>query len=311
LPQPIYINAYATGALKQKAAAAWKTLESCQVCPRACGVNRLKMEKGFCQTGDKAVVSSSGPHYGEEDPLVGRYGSGTIFFAYCNLGCIFCQNYELSHLGEGREASPEGLADKMLHLQRIGCHNINWVTPTHVVPMLLKALMVAIPQGLHIPLVYNCGGYEALSTLRWLEDIVDIYMPDFKFWEDPPAAELAQAPDYPERAREALKEMHRQVGDLRLDQQGIAWRGLLVRHLVMPQGLAGTREVMRFLAQDLSPDTYVNVMDQYRPCGQAYGHPLINRPIKAEEYEQALTWAQEAGLKRLDQRKRRFMVRWN
>jgi putative pyruvate formate lyase activating enzyme len=311
LPQPAYLKAYETGSLKQKAAEAWQVLENCRLCPRACGVNRLKGEKGFCQTGERALVSSSGPHYGEEDPLVGQYGSGTIFFAYCNLGCIFCQNYELSHLGEGREAGPENLAEKMLQLQGIGCHNINWVTPTHVVPMLLQALLIAIPRGLKIPLVYNCGGYEALETLGWLDGLVDIYMPDFKFWEHSTAAALAQAPDYPERAREALKEMQRQVGDLRMDPRGIAWRGLLVRHLVMPQGLAGTREVMRFLARELSLDTYVNVMDQYRPCGQAPGHPVLNRPIDAKEYEQALNWAREAGLRRLDQRKRRFLVRWN
>ena len=307
---PAYRKAFESGALKQKAEEAWEILRACRLCPRNCGVNRLEGEEGFCRTSRTARVSSLGPHWGEEAPLVGQYGSGTIFFAFCNLGCIFCQNYELSHQGEGRETSPERLAEQMLHLQALGCHNINWVTPTHVVPFLLQALEKAIPQGLRIPLVYNCGGYENQDTLRLLEQIVDIYMPDFKFWDPDVSAELSMAPDYPLKAQEAVREMHRQVGDLWIDSGGIAQRGLLIRHLVMPQGLAGTKEIMDFIAQEISPLTYVNVMDQYRPCGQAPGDPRINRRLYPEEYRQAQIWAEEAGLQRLDQPRGRSLLRW-
>jgi putative pyruvate formate lyase activating enzyme len=308
--EPSYLKEFESGSLSQKAQKAWETLRECRLCPRNCGINRLEGEKGFCQTGQTALVSSIGPHFGEEAPLVGRYGSGTIFFAFCNLGCIFCQNYELSHLGEGRETSPEVLAGHMLHLKAIGCHNINWVTPTHVVPFLLKALLIAIPKGLNIPLVYNCGGYEVPETLRWLENIVDMYMPDIKFGDPSVSQELAQAPDYPLVAKKALKEMHRQVGDLVINQEGIAQKGLLIRHLVMPNELAGTKEIMEFIAQELSPQTYVNIMDQYRPCGQAPGDHRINRKLHSEEYQQALNWAVEAGLLRLDQPRIRRISRW-
>ena len=307
---PSYLKEYETGALARKAEEAWEILKACRLCPRNCGINRLDGELGFCRTGRTALVSSVGPHLGEEDPLVGQYGSGTIFLAFCNLGCIFCQNYELSHLGEGRESPPERLAEQMLHLQTLGCHNINWVTPSHVIPFLLRALLTAIPRGLAIPLVYNCGGYESLDTLHLLDHIVDIYMPDFKFWDSAIAAELAVAPDYPSTARRALKEMHRQVGELILNRQGIAERGLLIRHLVMPNEVAGTKEIMEFIAQELSPQTYVNVMNQYRPCGQAPGHPLINRRLYPEEYRQALDWAEQAGLLRLDQRRSPSFLRW-
>lgn len=307
---PSYFKEFQSGSLRQKAQKAWEILRECRLCPRNCGINRLEGERGFCQTGRTALVSSIGPHFGEEDPLVGRYGSGTIFFAFCNLGCVFCQNYSLSHLGEGLESPPEVLAEQMLHLQAIGCHNINWVTPTHVVPFLLKALLIAIPKGLNLPLVYNCGGYEAPETLLWLENIVDIYMPDFKFWSPSVSQELAQAVDYPQVAREALKEMHRQVGDLRIDQEGIAQKGLLIRHLVMPNELAGTKEIMEFIAREVSPQSYVNVMDQYRPCGQAPGDQRLNRRLHSEEYRQSLNWAVEAGLLRLDQPKIRSIARW-
>lgn len=306
---PSYIKEFESGSINQKAEKAWENLKECHLCPRSCGINRLEGEKGFCKTGSQAISSSAGPHYGEEDPLVGQYGSGTIFFSFCNLGCIFCQNYELSHLGEGRETAPEHLARQMLHLQAIGCHNINWVTPTHVVPQLLMALLIAIPQGLNIPLVYNCGGYEALETIRLLENIVDIYMPDFKFWDPALSQELAQAVDYPRVAQRAVREMHRQVGDLRMDHRGIAQKGLLIRHLVMPDDLAGTKEIMDFIAREISPRTYVNIMDQYRPCGQAAGHKHLNRRIHSEEYRQALNWAIEAGLHRLDQRHLRIKKR--
>ncbi|OGP50469.1 MAG: radical SAM protein [Deltaproteobacteria bacterium RBG_13_43_22] len=303
--EPSYLKEFESGSLEEKAEAAWEILRKCRFCPRECGVNRLEGELGFCKTGQTALVSSFGPHFGEEDPLVGQHGSGTIFFSFCNLGCIFCQNYELSHYGEGQKTSPEILARQMLHLQAIGCHNINWVTPTHVVPFLLKALLIAIPQGLCLPVVYNCGGYETLESLLFLENIVDIFMPDFKFWDQQVSQDLTQAPDYPQVARKAVKEMYRQVKDLILDNRGIAQKGLLVRHLVMPNNLAGTEEIMKFLARNISPNTYVNIMDQYRPCGQAMEHQQINRQVLSEEWEQALKWAVEAGLSRLDQRRRR------
>lgn len=306
---PSYVNEFEAGSLKKKAEKAREILRDCHLCPRNCGVNRLEGERGYCRTGRTALVSSVGPHFGEEAPLVGQFGSGTIFFAFCNLGCIFCQNYELSHSGEGREISPEALADQMLHLQTIGCHNINWVTPTHVVPMLLEALMIAIPKGLHLPLVYNCGGYESIETLRLLENIVDLYMPDFKFWDPAVSQELAQADDYPGIAREAVKEMYRQVGDLLIGPKGIAQKGLLVRHLVMPNKKSGTKAVMAFIAREISRQTYVNIMDQYRPCGQAPGYPGIDRRIFPEEYEQALGEATEAGLLRLDHGRSRRIIR--
>lgn len=264
-------------------------------------MNRLKGEQGFCKTGVHALVSSHGPHFGEEQPLVGKHGSGTIFFTSCNLGCVFCQNYEISHLGVGQPATPDRIAGMMLDLADVGCHNINLVTPTHVVPQILKALSLAAEGGLSLPLVYNCGGYESVETLRFLEGIVDIYMPDFKFWDRDTADRLAQAPDYPDAARQALKEMHRQVGDLVIDGEGIAVRGLLVRHLVLPQDLAGTGEVMEYIAREISRDTYVNVMDQYRACFQADRYPDINRSLSARDFENALESALRAGLNRLDQ----------
>jgi putative pyruvate formate lyase activating enzyme len=299
------VHEFESGSLKRKAEKGWEILRECRLCPRNCGINRLEGERGFCRTGQFALVSSVAPHFGEEDPLVGQYGSGTIFLAFCNLGCIFCQNYELSHLGEGQETSPEVIAEQMLHLQAMGCHNINWVTPTHVVPMLLKALLVAIPEGLRLPIVYNCGGYESPEILLLLEKVVDIYMPDFKFWNPAVSEELVQAVDYPKIARETVKEMQRQVGDLVIDHRGVAQKGLLIRHLVMPDGLADTKEIMEFISREISPNAYVNIMDQYRPCGQAPGRRGINRRIYPEEYEQALNWADEVGLKRLDQRRMR------
>jgi putative pyruvate formate lyase activating enzyme len=308
--QPGYLTSFNNGSLEIKAQKAWDCLSSCRLCPRKCRINRLQGEVGFSRTGTRALVSSVAPHFGEESPLVGRGGSGTIFFAFCNLGCLFCQNYELSHGGEGVEISPETLARQMLHLQSLGCHNINWVTPTHVVPMLLKALLIAVPMGLHLPLVYNCGGYESLETLEWLDGVIDIYMPDFKFWDSAAARTLAQVEDYQTVACLALKAMHRQVDDLVLNEQGIAQRGLLLRHLVMPDRLGGTREIMSFVAREISPNTYVNIMDQYRPCGQAVKLPGLNRRIREEEYEEALKWAKEAGLLRLDEGSRQIRKRW-
>ncbi|MGQ9484482.1 MAG: radical SAM protein [Desulfosoma sp.] len=303
-----YVQAYRSKVLQHRIDKALRWLRKCSLCPRLCRVNRLADEKGVCRTGRYALVSSYGPHFGEEDPLVGRNGSGTIFFTHCNLLCLFCQNYDISHEGQGVSVSPEQLAGVMVELQQRGCHNINLVTPTHVVPQILEALPLAVEHGLRVPLVYNCGGYERVPTLRLLEGIVDIYMPDFKFWDPQAATDLCQAEDYPQRAREALREMHRQVGDLALDASGLAVRGLLVRHLVMPDGLAGTEEVCRFIAREVSSNTYLNIMNQYRPCGRAMEVPSLRRRITAEEHENALQAARNAGLTRLDRRTRRFIV---
>ncbi len=273
-------------------------LTECRLCPRKCEVNRLKGEKGFCGGGRLARISSVGPHFGEEPVLVGRHGSGTIFFAGCNLKCLFCQNYQISHLNQGDEVSGEGLAEEMLYLQYIGCHNINLVTPTHFLPQIIEALGIAYSKGLELPIVYNCGGYESLEALKLLDGLVDIYMPDLKYTDPQVGEELSQAPDYYQVAKGAIKEMFRQVGDLELDQRGIAQRGLLLRHLVLPDGLAGTEEAMRFIAQEVSVDTYVNIMDQYRPCYKATETPRLNRRITKEEYQKAMEIARGFGLHR-------------
>jgi putative pyruvate formate lyase activating enzyme len=287
--------------LREKIRRAEEILKSCTLCPRKCKVDRTAGEKGFCKTGDRPVVSSYNPHFGEEAPLVGSRGSGTVFFTRCNLGCLFCQNWTISHLGEGSETSFDTLADIMIVLQEnFGCHNINFVTPTHQVPMILKSLDIAIDRGLNVPLVYNCGGYEALETLKILDGIIDIYMPDFKYADPGPAKTYSKAGDYPETAKAAIREMHRQVGDLVMDERGIALRGLLVRHLVLPEGLAGTEEVVRFLAEEISPNTYTNIMDQYYPCYKAAKHPPLDRRITDAEYRKAVKAARNAGLKRLD-----------
>jgi len=300
--EPGYIALARSGELRNRAEAARGMLRRCRLCPRNCEVDRRKDEKGFCQTGGRAMVSSFAPHFGEEDPLVGRGGSGTIFFASCNLRCVFCQNYDISHLMDGREVQPRELARMMLGLQRMGCHNINVVTPSHVAAQILEALEFAIAEGLRVPLVYNTGGYDSLETLRLLDGVVDIYMPDLKCTDRDVARTYLNAEDYPDVARAAIREMHRQVGDLALDDNGIALRGLLVRHLVMPNSLAGTAEAMRFLADEISRDTYVNVMAQYRPCAFAYDHPPIARGITSDEYTVAVETALRAGLHRLDSR---------
>lgn len=248
------------------------------------------------------MVSSYHSHFGEENPLVGTSGSGTIFMTHCNLLCIFCQNWEISHLSEGSEADSKTISDMMLELQRQGCHNINFVTPTHVVPQILEALPYAIEGGLNVPLVYNTSSYEAVESLRLLEGIFDIYMPDFKFWDPQMARIYLKAPDYPEKAREAIREMHRQTGDLTLDENGIALRGVLLRHLVMPAGIADTRNIMRFIADEISQNTYVNIMDQYHPCGKAGKYPPLDRCITRDEYKEALMAAHEQGITRLDKR---------
>lgn len=275
-------------------------LKECTLCPRECRVDRTSGQRGFCRTGDKPFISSYGPHFGEEKPLVGRFGSGTIFMGNCNLGCLFCQNYSISHLGEGTEISFQKLAEIMLSLQQQGCHNINFVTPTHQMPMILRSLLIASEEGLNIPVVYNCGGYESLHAIEILDGIVDIYMPDFKYSDPAMAFKYSKAEDYPQSAMAAIKEMHRQVGDLVTHQRGIAMRGLLVRHLVLPEGIAGTSGVVKFLAEEISKNTYINIMDQYHPCFKAFDNPPLNRRITPQEYADAVQMAIDAGLKRID-----------
>ncbi|PIU65694.1 MAG: radical SAM protein [Armatimonadetes bacterium CG07_land_8_20_14_0_80_40_9] len=298
--KPGYLNLFQSGELKKRIEKAYQILKSCQLCPRNCKVNRLEGELGFCRSGLLPKVSSFSPHFGEEAPLVGRHGSGTIFFTNCNLGCIFCQNYEISHLGKGEEVTKEELSKMMLHLQSLGCHNINFVTPTHFVPQILAALELAVKMGLNVPLVYNCGGYEAKEVIALLEGIFDIYMPDIKYEDSEVSKKYSKAEDYPQIVKVAVKEMHRQVGDLILDGRGIAKKGLLVRHLVLPEGLAGTKGVMQYLAREVSLNTYVNIMDQYHPCYQAEEYPEIKRPISRAEYREAVDFALEEGISRLD-----------
>ncbi len=296
---PAYLK-LPSGILSEKVNEAFSILKECTLCPRECRVNRISGEIGFCKTGVKPFISSYGPHFGEERPLVGRFGSGTIFMGNCNLGCIFCQNYSISHLGEGIEISFEKVADIMIELQKQGCHNINLVTPTHQMPMLLKSILIASEKGLRIPIVYNCGGYESIHAIQILDGVIDIYMPDFKYWDPLMAEKYSKAKNYPEIARKALKEMHSQVGDLIIDKRGIALRGLLVRHLVLPERIAGTMDVVNFIASEISHNTYINIMDQYHPCFKAFDHPPLNRRITKEEYEEALNFAIRAGLKRID-----------
>ena len=308
--QPAYIETYKKGLLKEKAGEARKILGSCVLCPRQCKVDRLSGETGICKTGSRAMISSYNAHFGEEAPLVGRNGSGTIFFTHCNLLCVFCQNYDISHEGCGEEVSDEQLAGIMLALQKSGCHNINFVTPSHVVPQILSALDIAVEKGLCIPLVYNTGGYDRVETLKILDGVTDIYMPDFKFWNPEIAGKACDANDYPEVARNALTEMVRQVGNLVVDASGIAQRGLLVRHLVMPHGHAGTREVMRFIADKISKNTYVNVMFQYRPCGKAYQFREFSSGPTDRDFDEAVKAAKEEGITRLDKPRRVFTVRF-
>ncbi|HVP57681.1 MAG TPA: radical SAM protein [bacterium] len=284
--------------LEARAKAAFARLEACDLCPRNCGVARTRGETGVCKGGILARVSSMGPHFGEESPLVGEHGSGTIFFTGCSLGCAFCQNYDISHQLDGREVPPRELADMMLRLEDMGCHNINLVTPTHFVAQIIQAVALAAADGLGLPLVYNCGGYETLETLKLLDGIVDIYMPDFKFWEGSSAERYAGAPDYPGIARDALREMQRQVGDLVITD-GLAVRGLLVRHLVMPGGCEESKQILSFIAREISPRAFVNVMDQYRPCYRAEEFAEIARRPTAAEFRAAVAAAKAAGLQRI------------
>jgi putative pyruvate formate lyase activating enzyme len=302
---PAYLALFKTGELRRRVENTRQMLRSCAACPRNCLVDRLADQFAVCRTGRYAIVSSHFAHFGEEDCLRGWKGSGTIFFSGCNLRCVFCQNFDFSWQLQGFPVSPEKLAGMMLDLQRQGCHNINFVTPEHVVPQIIEALPPAIEAGLRLPLVYNTSAYDSMESLALMDGVVDIYMPDFKYWDGEMARKYSRAPDYPEVARRTIKEMHRQVGDLLLGENGVARRGLLIRHLVMPDDIAGTREVMRWIARELSPDSYVNVMPQYHPAGKVPGHEFaeINRRISAEEYELALDAAWRAGLKRLDLRR--------
>ena len=277
---PCYVELLRSGNLRERADALYAHLKACDLCPRMCGVDRTAGETGYCRVGDKAIVSSHGPHPGEEPELVGRNGSGTIFFASCNLLCVFCQNADISHGMRGAVQTDDQLADKMLRLQAMGCHNINLVTPTHFVPQIVRAIDIAAGAGLRLPIVYNSGGYDRVETLRMLDGIIDIYMPDMKFSGSVAAEKYMNAPDYPDVVKAALKEMHRQVGDLKVDGHGVATRGLLVRHLVMPGGLAGSEEFARFIADEISCNTYVNIMPQYRPEHRAREFPeLLKRDI--------------------------------
>jgi len=303
-----YLELLRSGELKKRVEEGYSMLEECHLCGRECRVNRLESAKGaVCRTGEKAVVSSFNAHFGEENPLVGQHGSGTIFFANCNLKCQFCQNYEISQLGEGGEVSPEEIASMMLHLQGQGCHNINFVSPTHVMPQILAALLIAAEKGLRVPLVHNTGGYDSLEALRLLDGIVDIYMPDMKYADAEVGRKYSKIKDYPKVNQTAVEEMHRQAGDLVMDERGIAQRGLLVRHLVLPNGLAGTAKIVKFLANEISPQTYLNVMSQYRPTYKAREYPEINRRPTIEELQEAVDLAQEAGLTRLDERRPRLI----
>ncbi len=305
--KPGYLRLHEDGRLEERIAIAQESLHHCQVCPHKCGVDRRAGELGLCQTGSLARVASFGPHFGEESPLVGINGSGTLFFEGCNLLCVFCQNYDISHIDDQGDNSADGidsrgLAEIMINLQDQGCHNINFVTPSHVVPQILSALPFAIKKGLRVPLVYNSGGYDSIHTLKLLDGVIDIYMPDCKFWLETTGKRLTKAGNYPGVMRRALREMYHQVGDLDMAENGIATRGLLVRHLVMPNHLQETREILDFLAEDISANTYVNIMDQYRPCGHAHRFSDIDRSLDPAEYHQALKYAQEFGLHRLDKR---------
>lgn len=303
--EPAYVTLHRSGELRARAAAARERLADCDLCARHCRVDRLAepLDKGaLCRTGALARVASFAPHFGEEEPLSGSRGSGTIFFSWCNLRCVFCQNWEISWRGAGVEVSPGRLAEMMLSLQAMGCHNVNFVSPSHVIAPILEALVLAVEGGLRLPLVYNTGGYDSPEGLALLDGVIDIYMPDMKYADDEPARTYSRARGYPAANFAAVKEMHRQVGNLKLTGTGTAVRGLLVRHLVMPGGVSGSGEVFRFLADEISPDTYLNVMAQYRPCYRAGRFPPLERGDISREYREALELAHETGLRRLDRR---------
>lgn len=293
-----YINLYKSGELKKRVETALNLLKKCFLCPNRCGVNRLKDEKGICMTGRCALVASYNPHFGEEAPLVGKYGSGTIFFSNCNLKCVFCQNYDISQMGYGKQIKPEELARIMLNLQNMGCHNINFVSPTHIVPQILEALSIAIENGLNLPLVYNSNGYDEIDTLKLLDGIIDIYMPDFKYGDDEKAEKYSGIKNYFKIASLAIKEMQKQVGDL-IIENGIAKKGLIIRHLVLPENIAGSEKVLKFIAENISKNVYLNIMFQYRPEYKAYKFKELKRGINMDEYEKVIDFAKKCGLKRV------------
>ncbi len=295
---PSYIRLFEEGELQQRIRVLKEFLKECRLCPRECGVNRLNGETGVCHAGLESMVSSAFPHFGEEPPLVGNHGSGTIFLTHCNLLCIFCQNYDISHLGNGEPVTSSDMARVMVRLQEMGCHNINFVTPTHYAPQIIASLPEAIEKGLRLPIVYNCSGYESIEVIRLLEGVVDIYMPDVKYMDGKHSKQFSNAPDYPEVIQGVLKEMHRQVGDLTTNPEGVAERGLLIRHLVMPYGVASSEAVLKFIAEEISVDSYVNLMDQYRPEYRAHEFPEINRRITQREYQEATQWAKRYQLYR-------------
>lgn len=305
--EPVYLELHRRGELIERARRAREHERACDLCARYCGVDRAE-QLGGCRTGQNAYMASYGAHHGEEDPLRGRHGSGTIFFSWCNLRCQYCQNQDISQSPAGREVASEELAAVMLSLQRSGCHNINFVSPSHVVAEILEALAIAVEAGLRLPLVYNTGGYDSLEALALLDGVIDIYMPDMKYSDRHTARKYSKIGDYPRANRAAVREMHRQVGDLQLDGQGVAQRGLLVRHLVLPGGLAGTEKIVRFLAEEISTNTYLNLMDQYRPAYKAMRHPPLDRRPTSEEFKNAVTAARSAGLTRLDERRPRWLV---
>ncbi|MEM5766280.1 MAG: radical SAM protein [Candidatus Aenigmatarchaeota archaeon] len=300
--EPSYLRLIKNGEIEKKIARFYKILERCELCPRKCHINRFKGEKGICCSGLKLKVSNFFPHFGEEDVLVGVRGSGTIFLSNCSLRCVYCQNYEISHLGEGEEYSEEEVAGMMLSLQRAGCHNINLVTPTHFIPQLVKAIKIAAEKGLTLPIVWNCGGYENVKVIKLLEGIVDIYMPDIKYGSNEGAKKYSNPPvsDYWNRCREAIKEMHHQVGDLKI-KEGLAFRGLLIRHLVLPNDIAKTASVLNFIAKKISPNSYVNIMSQYYPAGEVSfkpeKYPKLKESIR-EDYKEAVNLAFKLGLTR-------------
>ncbi len=307
--QPAYLASHASGRLKEKAEEALALLQSCELCPRNCRVDRLADRYAVCKSGRYARVATAFPHFGEEDVLRGWRGSGTIFFSWCNLRCVFCQNFDVSQQGQGEELGPDALARLMVRLQEMGCHNINFVTPEHVVPQILEALPLAVEMGLRVPLVYNTSAYDSPDSLRLMEGVVDVYMPDFKLWDREHARRYLLAPDYPQAAQGVIPAMHEQVGELRVDADGLALRGVLARHLVMPGMLEDTAEIMGYLACQLSPDTYVNIMDQYRPAWKAAKdrrYAEIDRPVLASELREAFACARQAGLWRFDTTWRRL-----
>ncbi len=308
--EPAYVALFRSGDLEERAVKAVAGLAECRVCPRDCAVDRLIDKTAVCKSGRHALVSSYFPHFGEEDCLRGWNGSGTIFFSMCNLRCVFCQNYDISQSRSGAEMPAEQIAQIMLDLENMGCHNINFVTPEHVVPQVLEALVIGASGGLRLPIVYNTSAYDSMESLRLLDGVVDIYMPDFKMWDEKLSLRYLRARDYPQSARQALKEMHRQVGVLKMDEQGLAKRGVLVRHLMMPSGVAGSEQIMRFLAEEISPDTYINIMDQYHPAHKVGSDKFgeINRRVSSQEKREVVEAAEEANLWRFDERRLRWRV---